>query len=273
MATPRRHTFSGAVVTCLVAGAAGLGSVQAATASDQVTSSALVAQAACPPSWPALRPAPHSDSFDGNVSVLVGGDLWVTGAAAGAEGTVVTLGDATFARDVPGPYEVGATLLGSQVTPFAGSDMLVVGGTLTGAPGTHVDVGQGLGGDVVVGAGVTEGTDLDAHGGVVDTAVAGATAPYLDLAGQLAAKSMAFASQPVTGTAEVTDGSLVLSGDGISDVQVFTLDAVALGTDHGRSLQLTGIPEGTPVKEKAHGSEVTGGGPKMHRRKAGGGGS
>ena len=35
-----------------------------------------------------------------------------------------------------------------------------------------------------------------------------------------------------------------------------------------------GVPEGKPVKEKAHGSEVTGGaGPKMHRRKAGGGGS
>lgn len=32
-------------------------------------------------------------------------------------------------------------------------------------------------------------------------------------------------------------------------------------------------PDGTPMKEKAHGSEVTGGAPKMHRRKAGGGGS
>ena len=34
-----------------------------------------------------------------------------------------------------------------------------------------------------------------------------------------------------------------------------------------------GVPETGPIKEKAHGSEVTGGGPKMHRRKAGGGGS
>ena len=31
--------------------------------------------------------------------------------------------------------------------------------------------------------------------------------------------------------------------------------------------------DGGPVKEKAHGSEVSGGGPKIHRRKAGGGGS
>jgi choice-of-anchor A domain-containing protein len=97
-------------------------------------------------------------AFDGNVSVLVGGNLHVGGAAAGAEGTVVTLGDATFARDVPGPYEVGATALGSQVTPYAGSDMLVVGGNLGATAGTHVDVGQGLGGDVVVGGGVADGT-------------------------------------------------------------------------------------------------------------------
>ena len=34
-----------------------------------------------------------------------------------------------------------------------------------------------------------------------------------------------------------------------------------------------GVPGGTPMKEKAHGSEVVGGAPKMHRRKAGGGGS
>lgn len=34
-----------------------------------------------------------------------------------------------------------------------------------------------------------------------------------------------------------------------------------------------GVHEDGPVKEKAHGSEVTGGAPKMHRRKAGGGGS
>ncbi len=34
-----------------------------------------------------------------------------------------------------------------------------------------------------------------------------------------------------------------------------------------------GVPEDSPVREKAHGSEVVGGAPKMHRRKAGGGGS
>jgi hypothetical protein len=35
-----------------------------------------------------------------------------------------------------------------------------------------------------------------------------------------------------------------------------------------------GVHDEAPVREKAHGSEVVGGaGPKMHRRKAGGGGA
>ena len=34
-----------------------------------------------------------------------------------------------------------------------------------------------------------------------------------------------------------------------------------------------GVPQGQPVKEKAHGSEVSDSAPKLHRRKAGGGGS
>ena len=34
-----------------------------------------------------------------------------------------------------------------------------------------------------------------------------------------------------------------------------------------------GVAEEGPVREKAHGSEVLDGAPKMHRRKAGGGGS
>jgi hypothetical protein len=34
-----------------------------------------------------------------------------------------------------------------------------------------------------------------------------------------------------------------------------------------------GVHADSPTREKAHGSEVVGGAPKMHRRKAGGGGA
>jgi hypothetical protein len=41
-----------------------------------------------------------------------------------------------------------------------------------------------------------------------------------------------------------------------------------------KNAKAKGVAEDVPLKEKAHGSEVQGGaGPKMHRRKAGGGGS
>ena len=40
-----------------------------------------------------------------------------------------------------------------------------------------------------------------------------------------------------------------------------------------KNAKAKGVHEDAPLKEKAHGSEVVGGGPKMHRRKAGGGGS
>ena len=40
-----------------------------------------------------------------------------------------------------------------------------------------------------------------------------------------------------------------------------------------KNTQQKGVHQDGPVREKAHGSEVVGGAPKMHRRKAGGGGS
>jgi hypothetical protein len=41
-----------------------------------------------------------------------------------------------------------------------------------------------------------------------------------------------------------------------------------------KNAKAKGVQEDAPVREKAHGSEVHGGAaPKMHRRKAGGGGS
>ncbi len=40
-----------------------------------------------------------------------------------------------------------------------------------------------------------------------------------------------------------------------------------------KNAKAKGVAADAPLKEKAHGSEVMGGAPKMHRRKAGGGGS
>lgn len=212
---------------------------------------AFAATDACPTGWPVLNAGAPGNFFDGNVSVLAGGSLYVAGTAAGAEGLVVALGNAGFARQEPGSYEVGATSLGSQVTPYANSDMLVVGGVLAGDPATRIDVGQGLGADVAVGGDVVAGTDLATHGGTVDTTVGDATKPYTDLPDAIAAKSATYAVQPATGLADVTDTALTLTGDGVSNPQIFTIDAATLAPTApglpGRSLQVLGIPAGAAV--------------------------
>ena len=210
-------------------------------------------------SWPNLRVGPPSAAFDGNVNVLVGGKLTTSGEAGGAEGTVVTLGDAAFAREVPGTYQVGVTALGSQVSPYAGSDMLVVGGNLAAGPGTHLEVGQSLGADVAVGGGVATGSDLDPHGGRVDQGVANATAPYLALANQLTPKSAFYASLPTTGTVDTTNGAITLIGDGTSQVQVFNLDGGALHPEGEpeRSLELRGVPQDATVVVNFTGTAVS----------------
>jgi choice-of-anchor A domain-containing protein len=197
--------------------------------------------------WPALRPGPAADSFDGHVNVLVGGNLSVSGTAAGAEGVVVAAGNATFARAEPGPYRVGATEIGSQVPPHADSDMLVVGGSLTATAGTSLEVAPGLDGDAVVGGAVADGTTVALGDGKLDAAVPDATAPYQELLAGLGAKSGAYAGLPVTGTVEVTGAAITLTGDGVSDPQVFAVDGATLGApgaSPGRSLQVLGVPAG-----------------------------
>jgi len=200
--------------------------------------------------WPALRPGPAGDSFDGHVNVLVGGNLSVSGGAAGAEGVVVAAGDATFARAEPAPYRVGVTEIGSQVPPHPDSDMLVVGGGLTASPGTALEVAPGLDGDAVVGGAVADGTTVALGDGTLDDTVLNATAPYEELLAGLGAKSAAYAGLPVTGTVEVTGAAVTLTGDGVSDPQVFAVDGGTLGApgeSPGRSLQLLGVPDGAAV--------------------------
>jgi choice-of-anchor A domain-containing protein len=226
--SPSRHTLSGVIGVTLLVATIAIGGVPGASAQPKPHASFAAADA-CPASWPVLHIAPPDDHFDANVSVLVGGNLTVAGDATEAEGLVVALGNATFARETLGTYEVGVASVGSQVPPYANSDMLVVGGALTGAPGTHIDVGKGLGGDVEVGGDVTPGTDLDAHGGDIETQVSDATKPYANLPATIADKSATYAALVPTGQVEVTDTAVTMTGDGVSDPQVFTADGATLG--------------------------------------------
>jgi hypothetical protein len=65
------------------------------------------------------------------------------------------------------------------------------------------------------------------------------------------------------------DGMSQDSNDDLDDVKAKMREAL-----DRKNAKAKGVHEDAPLREKAHGSEVRGGaGPKMHRRKAGGGGS
>ena len=67
-------------------------------------------------------------------------------------------------------------------------------------------------------------------------------------------------NQPPDGPADLSD---------LADIKAKMREAL-----DRKNAKAKGVSEDAPLKEKAHGSEVQGGtGPKMHRRKAGGGGS
>src|SRR3954471_19059592 len=112
--SPSRHTLSGVIGVTVLVATVSLVRVTDASAQPEPHASFAAADA-CPAGWPVLSAGPPEDHFDANVSVLVGGNLTVTGDAAAAEGLVVALGDATVARPTPGTYEVGVASLGSQV--------------------------------------------------------------------------------------------------------------------------------------------------------------
>lgn len=76
---------------------------------------------------------------DDNVSLFVGGDLKVAPGAGEAEGVNVVVGDASYENS--GTFDIGAVGTGSGITPSPMSTVLRVGGNLSIADGTNLDVG------------------------------------------------------------------------------------------------------------------------------------
>ena len=128
--------------------------------------------------------------------------------------------------------------------------MLVVGGNLDRRTRHRTSTSASrLGGDVVVGGAGATGTDLDAHGGRLDTGVADATAPYVDLAGQLATEVRDVRRLPATGTVEVTDdGDHPDRRRGLRPAGLHRRRRRARRARRrlGRSLQLLGVPTARP---------------------------
>ncbi|WP_328896279.1 choice-of-anchor A family protein [Streptomyces sp. NBC_00236] len=211
----------------------------------------------CPVTWP----DPNSDDViyhDSNINIFVGGDYLVREAAAEAEGKIVTLGkfDMTKRDGVSQIYNVGVAGGGSRVPPPNGSDYLTVGGDLSIQTGKRLLAEEGPNYGVVRYARTLAGT-------VIPDPVhdADATDPYTALRDQLTAASHCYAyddneehRRPTTGTVRNSGAETVFTGDGISALQVFAVDAdltTAAGGQQG--IVFNAVPDGATVLVNVYG--------------------
>ncbi|MGW3559747.1 choice-of-anchor A family protein, partial [Streptomyces sp. NPDC000963] len=179
----------------------------------------------------------HEPRFlDANVALYAGGDYTANGATAEAEGLLVVGGDATFAKASGGTFNVGRVGAGSGILPDSGAVMLSVGGDLTIAGGTRVDVGHGLtagphyGGAVRVGGKIDEKGELETNGGSRSSGLGarGALTPYDTFGDTVRGESTSLGALEPTGTSVRSGDTVTFEGGGSSSPQVFEISAEKL---------------------------------------------
>lgn len=222
----RGATAAGAGVAALLAGAALMLAAPTGHADPLAGTLGPCVPGSCPDPFPPVNSGPFAGRDDA-VSVYVGKDFAVTGAAAEAEGRVVVMGSLSVDQDAEDSagYSVGIAAVGSRVPPPDGADFLTVGGDITVAPGQQLTADGG----VVRHAGTASG----AITGTL-TADPDATTQYTPLSTDLTAASQCYEIAPkVTGTAANEGYQTVFTGDGTSALQVFDLDFDLTGTGGG----------------------------------------
>lgn len=208
----------------------------------------------------------HEPRFlDANVALYAGGDYTADGATAEAEGLLVIGGNATFAKGSGGTFNVGRVGAGSGILPDSGAVMLSVGGNLTIARGTRVDVGHGLtagpryGGAVRVGGEIDEKGDLETNGGSRASGLGarGALAPYDTFGDTVRGESASLGALEPTGTSVRAGGTVTFTGGKASGgPQVFEISAERL--DGASSFDFRSIPEGASVVVNVTGGKPVG---------------
>lgn len=199
----------------------------------------------CPAVYPSVGNGPLAGR-DNGVNIFVGGDFLVRGAAAEAEGRVVTLGSFDLHKSSGGNlYNIGLAGVGSRVPPPDGADWLTTGGSVTVAPGQRLDAERG----VVRHAGPATGTIIGRS--VEDPQAA---QPYAELREELSAASRCYAhgadgrGRAATGTAVNNGSETVFTGDGSSQLQVFDVDFDIAGRSGGQEgVRFANIPAGATV--------------------------
>ncbi|MFF4169402.1 choice-of-anchor A family protein [Streptomyces sp. NPDC001744] len=208
----------------------------------------------------------HEPRFlDANVALFAGGDYTADGATAEAEGLLVIGGNATFAKGSGGVFNVGRVGAGSGILPASGSVMLSVGGDLTIAKGTRVDVGHGLtagpryGGAVQVGGTIDVKGGLETNGGARSSGLGArkALSPYDTFGDTLRGESAALGALKPTGTTVRSGQSVTFKGgNGASGPQVFEISAKDL--DGTSSFDFENIPGNSSVVVNVTGGQPVG---------------
>ncbi|WP_407316438.1 choice-of-anchor A family protein [Isoptericola halotolerans] len=195
---------------------------------------------------------------DGNVAVYAGGDYLATGTAAESEGLLLVRGDATFAKDAGGVFNVGAVGAGSGIVPAPGETMLAVGGNVTVADDTEVHVGAYIddGGAVRVGGTLTPGGGVDTFGGIVEEGLGAesAMAPYAGFQSTIADVSADLAGAGTTGTAARSGQQVTFTGSGGTDLETVEISAADL--NGVTEVYVEGIDEGAAVAITVTGGPV-----------------
>lgn len=203
------------------------------------------------PVCPAPVPLEHRTApigTDANVSVFVGGDYEVGGGAAESEGVQAVGGTATFDKAEGGVFNIGVVGFGSGVVPPPGSDMLRSGGDSLVIDRTTVDVGSGIGGNVVAGGAARPTTRFETSGGTITSGASHPLGPFSDFGRTITTKSAEYAALSPTGTPSEQYGTVTFTGDGSSPTQVFSVSGAALGSAASpRSIAFARIPAGARI--------------------------
>jgi choice-of-anchor A domain-containing protein len=229
-----RRTLLARAISVLTSFALVLGVMVATALAPDPVSAAQSAECPAPGDEPGISTLPSPIYTDTNVSVFAGGNFLATGGAAESEGLNVFLGDATIAKP-SGVFNVGTAGVGSGISPPPGGDMLIVGGDLTVNANNTLTVGanafddQGVlqGGRLHVGGTITNDGTIEPKDARATINPSTAAEAYASFPAAIADLSSDLADEPGT-AANVAGSQVILTGDGTTALQVFTISASAL---------------------------------------------
>lgn len=261
-ARPRLRARTRSILSVVAAtGLALTGAVALATApgSTSPATAAPIAAAqveTCPPEGQ-MPPLGNDPTFtDSGIAVFVGGDYTADGNAAESEGLLVVTGDATFARENGGGFDVGSAGVGSGITPPQGDPMLQVGGDVTVTSPNTLRVGLLVGGGLVkAGATVTGTIDANGIAPQQDLTAPVALDPHAGFGGVITTASSQFAGLAANGVVQAAGNRVEFIAVGGEGMQVFDLTTAEL--DGASEFAFQNLPAEGPILVNVRGASTS----------------